>query len=161
MSTCPDWTDLEGWQAKKDAYEQGQQQTVPLQKQLTVQKTQDQQSAAQAVNDSASDNSSQMRTGIFAESPVSLMAVLSDDIVLDISPSARKYIEGAVNIDYARFLGNDGQLKPVLEMAKLLGDAGISHNDSIVIAGECLPCGGGPSPATFTCPAWALRWAPR
>jgi len=38
--TCPDWTDLEGWQAKKDAYEQSQP-TVQLQKQLTVQKTHD------------------------------------------------------------------------------------------------------------------------
>jgi thiosulfate/3-mercaptopyruvate sulfurtransferase len=154
--TCPDWTDLEGWQAKKDAYEQGQQQTVPLQKQLTVQKTQDKQSTAQAVNDSDSNNSSKMRTGRFAEALVSPIFVSSDDIVFDISPSAPKYIEGAVNIDYARFLGNDGQLKPISEMAKLLGDAGISHNDSIVIAGECLPCGGGPSPATFT--YWIFKY---
>src|SRR5512137_1643732 len=69
--TCPDWTDLEGWQSKKDAYEQSQPQTVPLQKQLTVQKTQDQEPTAQAVNDSASANSSQMRTGRFAEALVS------------------------------------------------------------------------------------------
>ena len=41
-------------------------------------------------------------------------------------------------------------------MAKLLGDAGISRNDSLVIAGECLPCGGGPSPAIFT--YWLLKY---
>jgi thiosulfate/3-mercaptopyruvate sulfurtransferase len=154
--TCPDWTDLEGWQAKKDAYEQGQQQTVPLQKQITVLKTQDQEPTAQTVNDSDSNNSSQMRTGRFAEALVSPIFVSSDDIVLDISPGAHMYIEGAVNIDYTRFLGNDGQIKPVSEMAKLLRDAGISRNDSIVIAGECLPCGGGPSPATFT--YWIFRY---
>src|SRR5512139_1297628 len=44
--TCPDWTDLDGWQAKKDAYEQSQPQTAPLPKQLTVQKTHDEKSAA-------------------------------------------------------------------------------------------------------------------
>jgi thiosulfate/3-mercaptopyruvate sulfurtransferase len=41
-------------------------------------------------------------------------------------------------------------------MAKLLGDAGISRNDSLVVAGECLPCGGGPSPAVFT--YWLLKY---
>ncbi len=38
----------------------------------------------------------------------------------------------------------------------MLGEAGISSNDSLVIAGECLPCGGGPSPAIFT--YWLLKY---
>ena len=76
--------------------------------------------------------------------------------MLDISPSATRYIEGAVNIDYEDFLGEGGQFKPVWETAKLLGEAGISSNDSLVIAGECLPCGGGPSPAIFT--YWLLKY---
>ena len=79
-----------------------------------------------------------------------------NDIVLDISPSATRFIEGAVNINYEDFMGDGGQLKSVSEMAKLLGDAGISRNDSLVIAGECLPCGGGPSPAVFT--YWLLKY---
>ena len=81
---------------------------------------------------------------------------LPNDIVLDISPTAARYIEGAVNINYDDFLGEGGQFKPVSEMAKLLGDAGISRNDSLVISGECLPCGGGPSPAIFT--YWLLKY---
>ena len=38
----------------------------------------------------------------------------------------------------------------------LLGEAGISNNDSLLISGECLPCGGGPSPAVFS--YWVLKY---
>jgi len=30
--TCPDWTDMDGWLAKKEAYEQEQQQKAQLEK---------------------------------------------------------------------------------------------------------------------------------
>ncbi len=96
------------------------------------------------------------RTGRFAEALVSSTEVSPKDIVLDISPSSTRFIEGAVNINYEGFMGEGSQLKPVSEMAKLLGDAGISRNDSLVITGECLPCGGGPSPAVFT--YWLLKY---
>jgi thiosulfate/3-mercaptopyruvate sulfurtransferase len=95
-------------------------------------------------------------TGRFAKELVSPENVSTKDIVLDISPSATKYMEGAVNINYEGFLGEGGQLKSAADMAKLLGDAGISQNDSLVIAGECLPCGGGPSPAIFS--YWLLKY---
>ena len=155
--TCPDWTDLDGWLAKKAAYEQEQQQKTQLQIQETTLKTQNVEPAPMpAVKGPVSSNSSQIRTGRFAEALVSPTGVSPDDVVLDISPSATRYIEGAVNINYEGFLGEGGQFKPVSEMAKLLGDAGISSNDSLVIAGECLPCGGGPSPAIFT--YWLLKY---
>ncbi|HSD58744.1 MAG TPA: rhodanese-like domain-containing protein, partial [Methanotrichaceae archaeon] len=38
----------------------------------------------------------------------------------------------------------------------ILGLAGISRNDSIVITGECLPCGGGPAPAAYS--YWVLKY---
>ena len=95
-------------------------------------------------------------TGLFAEALVSPTAVSPNDIVLDISPNATRYMKGAVNINYEGFLGESGQLKSVSDMAKLLGEAGISSNDSLVIAGECLPCGGGPSPAVFS--YWLLKY---
>jgi thiosulfate/3-mercaptopyruvate sulfurtransferase len=154
--TCPDWTDLDGWLVKKDAYEQEQQQKAQLQNQVTVLRTQNVEPTVQAVSDPVSSSPSQMRTGRFAEVLVSPTAISPGDIVLDISPEASRYMEGAVNINYEGFLGEGGQLKPVAEMAKLLGDAGISHSDSLVIAGECLPCGGGPSPAIFT--YWLLKY---
>ena len=95
-------------------------------------------------------------TSRFAKALVSPENVSPEDIVLDISPSATRYMEGAVNINYEGFLGESGQLKSVSEIATLLGEAGISSNDSLVIAGECLPCGGGPSPAIFS--YWMLKY---
>ncbi len=86
-------------------------------------------------------------------SPVDLSP---DDIVLDISPDATRFIEGAVNINYEDFMGEGGELKSAKEIATLLGEAGLSSNDSLVIAGECLPCGGGPSPAFFS--YWLLKY---
>ncbi len=109
-----------------------------------------------AVSDPIPSNTSKKRTGRFAEALASPTEVAPDDVLLDISPSSTKYIEGAVNINYEGFTGEGGQLKSVSEMAKLLGDAGISRNDSLVIAGECLPCGGGPSPAVFA--YWLLKY---
>ncbi|MCX6678006.1 MAG: rhodanese-like domain-containing protein [Methanothrix sp.] len=95
-------------------------------------------------------------TGRFAEAFISPTAVSPDDIVLDISPNATRYREGSVNINYEGFLDEGGRIKSASEIAGLLGEAGISQNDSLVITGECLPCGGGPSPAVFT--YWLLKY---
>jgi thiosulfate/3-mercaptopyruvate sulfurtransferase len=80
----------------------------------------------------------------------------SSDIVLDISPNATAYINGSLNINYESFLDQGGALKPVSDIAGLLGDAGIASNDSLIITGECMPCGGGPAPAFFT--YWLLKY---
>jgi len=160
--TCPDWTDLDGWLAKKEAYEQEQQQKAQLEEQemkLAAQRLAAQSAEASPVSSESSpapNGLSINRTGAFAEALASPMAVLPEDVVLDISPSVARYIEGSVNINYEGFFEKGGRLKSVSEVAKLLGEAGISRNDSIVIAGECLPCGGGPSPAIFT--YWLLKY---
>ena len=62
------------------------------------------------------------------------------DVILDVSPEATEYIQGAISIPYAKFM-NNGSLKPVSEVAKILGDAGISERDSVLVYGQCLPCG--------------------
>lgn len=160
--TCPDWTDLDGWLAKKEAYEQEQQQKAQLEEQgmkLAGQRLAAQSAEASPVTSESNptpDGLSINRTGAFAEALASPMAVLPEDVVLDISPSATRYIEGSVNINYEGFLEKGGRIKSVSQVANLLGEAGISRNDSIVIAGECLPCGGGPSPAVFT--FWLLKY---
>jgi thiosulfate/3-mercaptopyruvate sulfurtransferase len=82
--------------------------------------------------------------------------IVPSDTVLDISPNATAYIDGALNINYESFFDRGGALKPVSEIAGLLGDAGILSNDSLIITGECMPCGGGPAPAFFT--FWLLRY---
>ncbi len=154
--TCPDWNNMDGWLAKKAAYDQ-EQQNIKLQVQQIVPKTQNADPAPiQNTNASVQSNYSPARTGRFADALASPTEVAPNDIVLDISPSATRYIEGSVNINYEGFMGDGGQLKSVSEIAKLLGDAGISRNDSLVIAGECLPCGGGPSPSVFT--YWLLKY---
>lgn len=155
--TCPDWTDLDGWLAKKEAYEREQQQKAQLEEQeirLVAQNVEAVQASPE--NNTAPSNLSITRTGAFARALASPMAVLPEDVVLDISPSAARYIEGSVNINYEGFFEKGGRIKTVSEISGLLGKAGISSNDSIVIAGECLPCGGGPSPAIFT--YWLLKY---
>ncbi len=96
------------------------------------------------------------RSGSFAQALVPLSGVKGTDIVLDISPNATEYIGGAVSINYENFLSDDKSLKPVSEVARILGDAGISENDSVLIYGECQPCGGGPSAATYV--YWIMKY---
>jgi thiosulfate/3-mercaptopyruvate sulfurtransferase len=67
--------------------------------------------------------------------------ISSYDVILDVSPQASEYIPGAVSIPYDSFIGKDGSMKPVAEVAKILGDAGISEKDSLLLYGKCLPCG--------------------
>lgn len=82
--------------------------------------------------------------------------ISSGDVILDISPPPSKYIEGALSINYDDFFRQGGELKTASEMAELLGHAGIKSNDSLLITGECMPCGGGPAPAFFA--YWALKY---
>jgi len=96
------------------------------------------------------------RHGRFAQVLISPFEVSENDVVLDISPRAKRYIDGAINLNFEDFYGEGWILKPASEIAKILGNAGISRNDSVVITGECLPCGGGPSPAAFS--YWVMKY---
>lgn len=87
---------------------------------------------------------------------VSLSDVEKYDVILDVSPNATMHIPGAINLNYVEFFDQDKRLKPDSELAKILGNAGISRNDSVVVYGECQPCGGGPSAATFT--YWIMKY---
>ena len=84
-----------------------------------------------------------------------LDSVTDADILLDVSENSSTHIPGSVVIPYMEFDVQAGVLKPVPEIAKILGDAGISREDSVVIYGECLPCGGGPSVATYV--YWMMK----
>ncbi|OPY53126.1 MAG: putative thiosulfate sulfurtransferase [Methanosaeta sp. PtaU1.Bin112] len=105
-----------------------------------------------ALAEAQADNLAGLPSGVF----VSPSDLSPDDIVLDISPDGTRFIEGAVNINYEGFMENDGQLKSTREIAAMLSEAGLSSNDSLAVAGECLPCGGGPSPAFFS--YWLLKY---
>ncbi len=97
-----------------------------------------------------------VRSKSFAAVLVPLESVNNSSIILDISPSSAEYIPGAISIPYTRFLESSGALKPVSEMARVLGDAGISQDDAVLIYGECQPCGGGPSAATYV--YWIMKY---
>ena len=84
-----------------------------------------------------------------------LDSVTDADILLDVSENSSTHIDGSVVIPYMEFDVKAGVLKPVPEISKIFGDAGISREDSVVIYGECLPCGGGPSVATYV--YWMMK----
>jgi thiosulfate/3-mercaptopyruvate sulfurtransferase len=86
---------------------------------------------------------------------VPLDAVKDSDILLDVSEDSKKHIPGSVFIPYTEFDIQSGVLKPVPEISGILGNAGISRDDYVLIYGECLPCGGGPSVATYV--YWIMR----
>jgi thiosulfate/3-mercaptopyruvate sulfurtransferase len=88
-----------------------------------------------------------------------MMAPLSNvsnyDVILDVSDGVSKFIPGSVHIDYLDFQDNS-TLRPAFELAKILGNAGISRNNSVLIYGECKPCGGGPAVSAYA--YWVLRY---
>jgi thiosulfate/3-mercaptopyruvate sulfurtransferase len=96
------------------------------------------------------------RSDSFALVLAPLEGVNDSQIILDISPSSAEYIPGAIAIPYTKFVGPGGALKSVSDMAAVLGGAGISQNDSVLIYGECQPCGGGPSAATYV--YWIMKY---
>ena len=108
-----------------------------------------------SISGKLTDGSADERDG-FGQILVPLSDVKNYDVILDISPNATQYIAGAINLNYVEFFDQDKRLKPDSELARILGDAGISRNDSVVVYGECLPCGGGPSAATYT--YWIMKY---
>ena len=92
----------------------------------------------------------------FASVLVPLESVNNSGIILDISPKPSEYIPGAISIPYTEFLLPGGALKSVSEIAAVLGKAGISEDDAVLIYGECQPCGGGPSAATYV--YWIMKY---
>ncbi len=94
-------------------------------------------------------------SNLIEEMLVPLDEISRSDVLLDVSESANEHIPGAVAVSYEEFILNGGTLKSVPEIAEILGRAGISQDDSLVIYGECMPCGGGPAPSTYI--YWILK----
>lgn len=81
--------------------------------------------------------------------------VKDGDILLDVSENVSIHIEGSIYIPYMEFYVQPGIQKSAAEIATILGEAGITPEDTVVIYGECLPCGGGPSVATYV--YWMMK----
>jgi thiosulfate/3-mercaptopyruvate sulfurtransferase len=77
------------------------------------------------------------------------------EILLDVSKNGTEHIEGSLAIPYSTFEQSIGTFKPVSEVAGILGDAGISRQDDLVIYSDCSSCGAGPWEATYI--YWMMR----
>ena len=106
-----------------------------------------------AIREKKLDNSS--NSSGRAEVLIALQDAYDYKIILDISPEPSEYIPGAVSLPYTDFL-SESILKTPSQLAKTLGQAGIGQNDSVLIYGECQPCGGGPSAATYV--YWIMKY---
>jgi thiosulfate/3-mercaptopyruvate sulfurtransferase len=62
--------------------------------------------------------------------------VTSKDVILNVDTKPQSYIKGAVHIDYREFMDTSGRPKSTLELSRILGNAGISQSDSLVIYSE-------------------------
>jgi thiosulfate/3-mercaptopyruvate sulfurtransferase len=102
----------------------------------------------------AEENVSIVRSAKAKELLAPIDEVNGSVVLLDISENATEHITGSIAIPYTDFL-NGSNVRSEAELAKMLGDAGISRDDPVVIYGECMPCGGGPAPATFV--YWIMR----
>jgi len=79
----------------------------------------------------------------------------SSDVVIDASQSdgySQSHIKGAIHVPSKSLIDDDGDLKPAQELAEILGEAGVSREDSIVLYSEDLSSGD----ATFL--FWALKY---
>ncbi|MCJ7446010.1 MAG: hypothetical protein MUO26_16070 [Methanotrichaceae archaeon] len=78
------------------------------------------------------------RSDLFPNSQIikPLQSVSSSDVVLDVSNGndySRSHIKGALLVLSRSFLYADGTIKSVPDLAKILGNAGVSRNDSVVV----------------------------
>jgi thiosulfate/3-mercaptopyruvate sulfurtransferase len=59
--------------------------------------------------------------------------VTNRDVVLNVDTKAQSYIRGATHIDYLEFTDGSGRPKSASELSRILGNAGISRGDPLVI----------------------------
>jgi len=126
--TCPDWTDLDGWYAQKEAYENGMQNPSPPARQST--ENQQAQAISSSIVEMADDYPA-------ASLLTRADSIDSDRIILDVRSSQdyhEGHISGARNI-YWKDLQRDGVLDPILAQ-DALGRAGISSTDRLLIYGD-------------------------
>ncbi|VVB64224.1 Rhodanese-like domain protein [uncultured archaeon] len=77
------------------------------------------------------------------ETLANLSEIHNSDVILDVNPLPQSNIKGAVHIDYREFLDGYNRPRSISTLSKILGDAGISRGDSVVIESK------NPSDATY------------
>ena len=125
--TCPDWTDLDGWLAKKDAYEQAQQrgQQNGQPNGQTISKP-----AATAANSPRNDYA-------LPELIINPASIKDDQVILDVR-SRQDYLSGHIpdaRSLYWKDLQKDNVLDP--DRAKeAFGRAGVNESDRVLVYGD-------------------------
>ena len=77
------------------------------------------------------------------ETLANLSEIHNSDVILDVDPQPQGNITGAVHLDYREFLDGSNRPRSISTLSKILGDAGISRGDSVVIESK------NPSDATY------------
>ena len=142
---CPDWTNLDGWYAQKESYENGMQSPSPPVQQTTANSPAQGVAAANPVEETADDYPA-------ASILTRANSIESDRVVLDVR-SAQDYQEGHIpgaRSLYWKDLQRDGVLDPILAQ-DALGRAGITSTDRLLIYGDSSDHG---APFVF----WALSY---
>jgi len=93
---------------------------------------------ASAANIAQSTSEPVKRSDLFLNDQIikPLQSVSSSDLVLDVSNGndySRSHIKGALLVPSRSFINDDGTVKSVPELTKILSNAGISRNDSVVV----------------------------
>jgi thiosulfate/3-mercaptopyruvate sulfurtransferase len=130
--TCVDWTNVEGWLAKKDAYERAQ-----LNSQQSVGQT-DGQLNGQASNTPITVKVDPPQKG-YANSELfaSAASIKSDQVILDVR-SGPDYLSGHIPGSrslYWKDLQKSGILDPALAR-EALGRAGVNESDRLLVYGD-------------------------
>jgi thiosulfate/3-mercaptopyruvate sulfurtransferase len=127
--TCPDWTNLDGWLAQKEAYENAQQNGGQQNGQQNLPISGD--PAATAKTDPPAEGYA------LSELIASAASLQSDQVILDVRSKAdyqAGHISGARNL-YWKDLQKDGRLDPALAK-EALGRAGVKESDRLLLCGD-------------------------
>jgi len=125
--TCPDWTNLDGWLAKKDAYERAQ---------LNGQQGSGQAGLASSTAATAKVDPPQ-KSYVKPDLITSPSSINSDQVILDVRPGA-DYLSGHIpraRSLYWKDLQKNGILDPALAR-EVLGRAGVNESDRLLVYGD-------------------------
>ncbi len=96
------------------------------------------------------------RTGLFSAGEyLQPMSSFSDQVLVDVSSQrsdGAAHLKGAINLPWNSFLSDDGALRPVSEIAAILGAAGILREDAVIVYSDTFSSG----EAAFV--FWLLRY---
>jgi len=94
--------------------------------------------ASTSANSTQSIPEPEYRSDLFANGQIiePLESVSSSDVIIDASNGdlySQSHIIGAIHIPSKSFIDDNGSIRPVQELSDVLGEAGISNEDSIVV----------------------------